>query len=89
MNDTKVFHIKGMCHKHLRGGVYQFCALRAPDADPQQYWPIPSGPPQNAGTWCTPPPQIDFAGKIFKGKFCEPTQKKQNNSKYTPGFGHI
>ena len=40
-------------------------------------------PPKMQVLGVHPPPQIDFAGKIFKGKFCEPTQKKQNNSKYT------
>ena len=70
--------------KNIRGGgVYQFCALRAPDADPPHFRPIPSGPPPKMQVLGVHPPQIDFVGKIFKGKFCEPTPKKQNNSKYT------
>ena len=35
------------------------------------------------------PPKSTSREKFFKEKFCEPTPKKQNNSKYTLYLGHI
>ena len=76
--------------KNIRGGgVYQFCALRAPDADPPHFRPIPSGPPPKCRYLVYTPPKSTSREKFFKEKFCEPTPKKQNNSKYTLYLGHI
>ena len=50
------------------GGVYQFCALRAPDADPPHFRPIPSGPPPKMQVLSVHPPQIDCTGENFEKK---------------------
>ena len=60
-----------------KGGVYQFCALRAPDADPPHFRPIPSGPPPKCRYSVYTPPKSTAREKILRRKFCEPTPKSK------------
>ena len=67
---------KGRCQKHPRGGVYQFCALRAPDADPPHFRRIRSVPPPKCRYSVYTPPQIDYAGENFEKKILGNHPKK-------------
>ena len=59
-----------------RGGVYQFCALRAPDADPPHFRRIRSVPPPKMQVFSVHPPQIDYAGENFEKKILGNHPKK-------------
>ena len=74
---------KGRCQKHPEGGVYQFCALRAPDADPPHFRRIRSVPPPKCRYSVYTPPKSTTREKILRRKFWETTPKKQKNCKYT------
>ena len=65
------------------GGVYQFCALLALDADPPHFRPIPSGPPPKCRYSVYTPPKSTAREKILRRNFFETTPKKQKNCKYT------
>ena len=66
-----------------RGGVYEIGALRAPDADPPHFRLIPSVLPPKFNDSVRTPPKSTLWENFFKGKFCEPTPKTQNISKFS------
>ena len=66
-----------------RGGVYEIGALRAPDADPPHFRLIPSVLPPKFNDSVRTPPKSTSWENFFKGKFCEPTPKTQNISKFS------
>ena len=70
-------HSKGRCHKHPRGGVYQFDALRAPDAAPPIFCRSHLDPPQNSVTQCTPPPNRLHGRNFLEKNFLTPPEKSK------------
>ena len=81
INSHNEFHTKYAVREGLkniqRGGVYQFCALLAPDADPPHFRPIPSGPPPKCRYSVYTPPKSTAREKILRRNFFETTPKKQ------------
>ena len=62
------------------GGCTNFFALRAPDDDPPIFGrSIPSGPPQNAGTQCTSPPNWLRRRNFWEENFVNPPQKSKKS----------
>ena len=64
-------------------GVYQFGALRAPNADPPHFWLIPSRPPPKFSNSVYTPPKSPSRKKFFRENFSDPPKKKQNSSKFS------
>ena len=79
----KKFRVRENVKNIQRGGVYQFCALRAPDADPPHFRRIRSVPPPKCRYSVYTPPKSTTREKILRRKFWETTPKKQKNCKYT------